>query len=102
MNISTIRNMRGLNQEQLADLAGISQAQISRAEAGDDGVTLGKFKAIAEALQVPLADLFQDRTRTEAEMVAMYRRLPADQQAVWMDLSRTFASAHSAAPKQKP
>lgn len=92
MNIDTIRRLRGLNQEQLAEMAGISQAQVSRAEKGDDGVTLRALKSIASALKVPLEDLFQDRSRLENEMVLMYRRLPPEQQAVWLELSRTFAS----------
>lgn len=95
MNIATIRRLRGLNQEQLAEMAGISQAQISRAEKGDDGVTLGKLKAIAAALRVPLEDLFVERTRMEAEIVQIYRRLPADRQMLWLELSRTFSSGHS-------
>ncbi len=94
MNIDTIRRSRGLNQEQLAEMAGISQAQVSRAEKCDDGVTLGKLKAIAAALDVPLQDLFIDRSRTEHEIVQMYRRLNPDQQAVWLELSRTFAASH--------
>jgi transcriptional regulator with XRE-family HTH domain len=93
MNIVTLRRMRGLNQEQLAEMAGISQGHVSRAEAGDDGVTLGKLKAIAAALKVPLADLFQDRTQTEAEIVQMYRTLKPEQQQVWLELSRTFSSS---------
>jgi transcriptional regulator with XRE-family HTH domain len=93
MNIVTLRRMRGLNQEQLAEMAGISQGHVSRAEAGDDGVTLGKLKAIAAALKVPLEDLFQDRTQTEAEIVQMYRTLKPEQQQVWLELSRTFSSS---------
>jgi transcriptional regulator with XRE-family HTH domain len=102
MNIDTIRKLRGLNQEQLADMAGISQGHVSRAEKGEDGVTLGKLKAIAAALRVPLEDLFHDRSRTEAEIVQMYRRLPAEQRAVWLELSRTFASSQPQAPQERP
>ena len=93
MNIDTIRRMRGLNQEQLAELSGTSQAQIARAEKGDSGVTLGKLKAIAAALQVPLEDLFLDRTRVEADIVQMFRRLPDSQKTVWLELSKAFVAS---------
>lgn len=99
MNIETLRRMRGLNQEQLAEMAGISQGHVSRAENGDSGITLGKLRAIAEALGVPLADLFQSRTQAEAEIVQIYRQLKPDQQAVWLQLSRTFASSQPPAPQ---
>lgn len=102
MNIEHIRRQRGLNQEQLAEMAGISQGHVSRAEKGEDGVTLGKLKAIAAALRVPLEDLFLDRNRTEIEIVQMYRRLPAEQQAVWLELSRTFSTTQLKGPPEKP
>lgn len=99
MNIETLRRMRGLNQEQLAEMAGISQGHVSRAEKGDDGVTLGKLKSIADALDVPLADLFQSRTQAEAEVVQIYRKLKPQQQALWLELSRTFASSQPQSPE---
>ena len=92
MNIANLRRMRGLNQTEFAELAGISQALVSRAENGEDGVTLRQFKAIAEALRVPLSDLFEeDRTKTENELMDLFRRLPKDRQQVWLEMSKTFA-----------
>lgn len=49
MNIRTIRRARGLTQVDLAEMTNIAQATISRAEKGEDGVTLGNFKSIAAA-----------------------------------------------------
>ena len=91
MNIESLRRLRGLNQQQLAEMTGTSQTLISRAEKGDPGLTLGKLQAIAQALNVPLAELFEDRSATEAELLAIFRRLPRDRQAVWLELSRTFS-----------
>lgn len=103
MNIENLRRLRGLNQEELADLAQLSQSAISRAEQGHDGVTLRKFRQISDALRVPLADLFEDdRTRSENELLEAFRRLPADRQALWLEMSRTFARDHARPNRETP
>lgn len=95
MNITGIRRKQSLTQEELADLVGVSQGAISRAEAGDEGVTLRHFQSIAEALNVPLAALFQDdRTKAEDELIALFRQLPFDRQQLWLKMSRTFVQDH--------
>lgn len=86
MNIARLRKANGLTQTDLADMTGLSQATISRAEKGDDGVTLGHFKAIASALNVALGDLFSDnRTAVEQALLNAYRDLPPDRQKGWQD-----------------
>lgn len=93
MNIARIRKARGLNQTELAEMAGVSQATISRAEKGEDGATLGNLKAIAAALRVHLSDLFQDdRTAAEQAVIETYRSLPAERQKGWQDVLRLAAS----------
>ena len=96
MNIENLRRLRGLNQTDLAEMAQLSQPAISRAEKGDDGVTLRNYRKISAALNVPLSDLFQEnRTRSENELLEMYRQLPAERQGLWLEMSRTFAKDHS-------
>lgn len=86
MNIVTIRKTRGLTQTDLAELTKLTQPTISRAEKGEDGVTLGNYKSIAAALNVHLADLFADgRTGAEQLIVEAYRRLPPDRRKGWQD-----------------
>jgi transcriptional regulator with XRE-family HTH domain len=86
MNIRTIRKSRQLNQTQLADLAKLTQSTISRAEAGDDGVTLGNFKSIAAALDVDLADLFASgRSAAEQSLIEAYRKMSPDRRKGWDD-----------------
>lgn len=53
MNIRAIRRSRGLTQIQLSELSYLGQSTVSRAEKGDDGVTLGNFKSIAAATHTP-------------------------------------------------
>jgi transcriptional regulator with XRE-family HTH domain len=86
MNISRLRKAKGLTQNDLAEMTGITQASISRAENGDDGVTLGNYKSIAAALNVRLSDLFADnRSAVEQAILTAYRELPPDRQKGWQD-----------------
>ena len=103
MNIENLRRLRGLNQNDLAEMAKLSQPAISRAEKGDDGVTLRNYRKISAALNVPLADLFQEnRTKSENELLEMYRRLPVDRQGLWLEMSRTFAKGLPAPSGETP
>jgi len=95
MNIPTIRKLRGLTQADLAEMAGVQQSTISRAENLDRGTTIGQYLDIASALGVPLADLFiESRAKAEAELLDAFRRLPPDRQRGWLDMARTVAADH--------
>lgn len=92
MNIARLRALRGLNQEELADLVGIKQPTLSRAENGNDGTTLRIYRSIAAALNVPLADLFlDDRAADEISLIDLYRALPEDRKQLWREMARAFA-----------
>ena len=88
-NVSNLRNARELSQAALADMAEVKQPHISRLENGDDGVTLGVIRRVADALGVPVWELFADQ-RTEAEQMLLdvFRRLPRERQAGWIDMAR--------------
>ena len=89
MNIARIRKLRGLTQVDLAEMAGVTQSTISRAEAGDGGVTLGTFRQIAEALHAPLHDLFkEDTTWAETILLDLFRHLPSERQKGWIEMAR--------------
>jgi transcriptional regulator with XRE-family HTH domain len=103
MNIENLRRLRGLNQTELADMAQLSQPAISRAEAGEGGVTLRNYLKICAALKVPLSDLFlDDRSRNENELLEVYRKLPADRQLLWLEMSRTFARDQTSPSRETP
>lgn len=55
--LQAIRERTGLTQTELATLTGVSQGRISELEAGQLNVRPGTIKALAEALDVPLAAL---------------------------------------------
>jgi len=57
--IRTLRQSRGLSQERLADLAGVHRTYLSSLERGERNVSLDNIYALAEALGVSPADLFE-------------------------------------------
>ena len=89
-----LRKTRGLTQEELADLAGVSQSVISHMERDDaDGSTLKMFKAVATALEVPLHALFTpDLSLPEQILVEVFRRLPVERQKGWIDMAQAAKS----------
>lgn len=56
--VRDIRKARGLSQAQLAELAGLNQATVSKVERGEMNVTLEVIDAIAAALGVEPVQLF--------------------------------------------
>lgn len=63
------RKFRGLNQEELADLVGVTASSISQLETGKQGFSDTTLAALAEALSCSPADLLM--------------RNPADEDAPW-------------------
>lgn len=63
LNIAHYRKLRGMNQLQLAEAAGLSRTHISNIEApgGNASVSLSKLFDIADALEIPVALLFEFR-----------------------------------------
>ena len=57
--VRALRQERGLSQERLAELAGVHRTYLSSLERGERNVGLDNINAIAEALGVPPADLFE-------------------------------------------
>ena len=61
--IRRFRKMRGLNQRQLADLAGCSIMYVSQLERGKETAELGKALKILDALDVDIS--FTDRRQKD-------------------------------------
>lgn len=91
-SIRHYRKLRGLTQVQLAELVGIEQPHMSRLENGDEGPPLALFRRVAEALGVPLPDLLSlGRDQAELHLLEIFRRLPPDRKAGWLDMARVAA-----------
>ena len=61
LNIAYYRKEKGLSQMQLADAAEISRTHMSRIENNDCAVSLEAVFNIADALEIPVAKLFEFR-----------------------------------------
>ena len=62
LKVQYYRKLRGLTQEAFADKVGISWSYLAKIESPTRafGVSMEKLFAIAEALEVPVAKLFED------------------------------------------
>lgn len=62
LKVQYYRKLRGLTQEAFADKAGISWSYLAKIESPTKafGVSMEKLFAIAEALEVPVAKLFEE------------------------------------------
>ena len=58
-NVARLRKMAGLKQEEFSERAGFSQSYLSQIENGHVNLTLLGINDLAQALQVPAAELFR-------------------------------------------
>jgi transcriptional regulator with XRE-family HTH domain len=68
--LQKLRNERGMTMIQLAELSGLSQAQISRIETGKSKFSFESLEALAQALDVPIKELFDDSDGHETNVAA--------------------------------
>ncbi|WP_167622085.1 helix-turn-helix domain-containing protein [Paracoccus sp. AK26] len=100
-NIAQIRKVRGLRQNDLAEMVGVTQPHISRIEKGDEGPPLSLFRTIADALNVPLAALFSDeRAEAEQMLIDAFRTLPSGRREGWLEMARLIQSEAKAADQE--
>jgi transcriptional regulator with XRE-family HTH domain len=66
-NIKFYRQQRELSQKEICALIGINQAQYSRVENGKVEPNLASLRKIADALQVPVADLLKEDKKVELD-----------------------------------
>jgi len=85
-NLSHFRELRGLSQRELADMLGVSQPTIQRAEAEAPSAKLGTYKKCATILGITLADIFCDRSALEGQIVDLFRNIPDHKHPRLIDL----------------
>lgn len=74
MNLATYRKAKKLSQQALAEMVGVDQSTIQRAEKMHASARLETYVKCAEALGVTLSDLFSDeRSAEEALLVIAFR-----------------------------
>lgn len=59
LQLKKIRIEKGISQEQLADLIGMTQSNYSRRENGKKNITEQEWKKIAKALNINVEDIFR-------------------------------------------
>jgi transcriptional regulator with XRE-family HTH domain len=82
-NIKSIRLMREMSRDELADAVGCSGEQIRKYEDGVDSVRAAILKRISEKLSCPLLQLYSAETRrnltvtpNESEVLHLFKNLP--------------------------
>jgi transcriptional regulator with XRE-family HTH domain len=60
LNITILRERKGLTQEQLAELAGLHRAYIGQIERGEKNIGLRNLEKIAKGLNVPVKTLLDN------------------------------------------
>lgn len=83
--VRVIRARRGMSQQMLADLAGMSRSAIAKYETGDRPVDSRRtLYALAQALSVTLADLTgHNEERFDPSVTGVHGSVPAIETAIW-------------------
>lgn len=98
MKLREIRKARGLTQEQLAELIGLDQSTVQRAENMHSSAKLDTFVLCAEALGVGLDAMFSDeRTEDEALLLQAFRLMPPQLKRSVLSLAESVLSEADAA-----
>lgn len=95
-----LRQLKGWNQSTLAKAAGLEQSTISKIERGWDGATIRSMKLIAQALEVPLYQLFaEEQDSSELKLIEVFRDLPEDRQQGWLDMAQSVLDRNQTKPE---
>jgi len=90
--LKAIRKARRLTQENLAELAGISQASIARYERGEQVPSTDNFERLADALGVTALDLVSGfvRSEVEREILEALRHMSPEEQRAMLAFARSL------------
>lgn len=90
LRIKTLRNSKGLTQEQLAKMARMSRSQLAEIETEKRPANTLRLNAIASALGVQVEELFDGAQGTQ-HIVDVYKRLSAEDQAAILRMAEALA-----------
>ncbi len=93
LKIRDVRKAQKLTQEDLAAAIGTSQSNVSEIEKGKHNPTLETLSKIADALKVPVADLFDQggRDNTVSRFLSAYDKLDAAEKLKIVELAELMA-----------
>ncbi len=98
--ISTTRRERGLTQDELADLVGVSRSAVAQWETGRTGQVTGNLSRIADALEVNVEYLMYGndkraagdvRQGDELALLRLYRECDPDDRQMLLRTARRLA-----------
>lgn len=95
-NLSIIREARGLSQRDLAEMTGLSQPTIQRAESEHKTAKLATYRICADILGVTLGAIFGDWSDVEQELISLFRSIPDHK---YPDVMQILKLATSEAPE---
>ena len=87
-SIRVLRRRRGITQEELSSVTGITRSHISAIEHGRCNIRLDNIDRIAHALGVPLRQLFEEQGGDDSERHPS-RPLRVDEQKGWYQVSKS-------------
>ena len=91
-NVRALRLARGLTQVQLAEMAGVNQATVSKAERGELNTTMETITAIANALRVEPVELF-DLPELQARALAAISAIGPERRAAALVVLEAMAKS---------
>lgn len=93
LRIKTLRTGRGLTQQQLAEMAGISRSQLSEIESETKPANTLRLNAIAAALAVSVDDLFDHAAKDayRAELFNLMADMDEEDRAAILRMARAMA-----------
>jgi len=74
--LKTLRKLKGLSQEQLAERSELDQSYIARIENGQDNVTLKTLRCLAKGLGLPAALLVGDKSLQHLDSTIEIKNIP--------------------------
>jgi transcriptional regulator with XRE-family HTH domain len=95
LKIDLVRSSKGLTQEQLANMVGISRPQLTLLEQGKRRLHVEMQKKIADALDVAPEDLidYEGPDKEEIDLiVSAFVKLTPEQRKSWLDMARVVCA----------
>ncbi|MDJ0628546.1 MAG: helix-turn-helix transcriptional regulator [Rhodobacter sp.] len=78
-NLAQFRDLKGWSQKDLADIVGLNQSTIQRAETEHPSAKLATYKKCADVLGVSLCDIFcEQRSDLEAAVLKILSEIPSE------------------------
>ena len=103
-NLKRERKRAGITMDELAEQAGVTQAQISFYERNINKPSIEKLEAIAHALNVPISNLLDEDVtpyqscthlkKEEQDLLHYYRLVDTSEKAMIMNVARTAYEKH--------